>query len=99
MVVSLACNLDQLQEAFLERLRTEFDRAENDVGAAVSPAASAQLVLELRWVVVDEVAAFPVAVEHGTELGNDVGVSSCAIRTFHSSPVTCAECVRFDDPT
>lgn len=78
MVVSLSCNLDQLQEAFLERLGAEFDRAEDDVWAAVSSAASAKLVLELRWLVVDEVAALPVAVEHGTELGDDVGVPGCS---------------------
>lgn len=27
------------------------------------------------------------------------GLRAAAIRRFHSSPVTCAECVKFDDPT
>ena len=74
-MASLPCDLDQLQQSLLERLGPEFDRAEDDVGTGIGPAGPPQLLLESLWVVADEVAALPVAVEDRTELGDNVRVA------------------------
>ena len=77
MVAALARQLDQLQQPLLERVGPQLDRAEDDLWAGVGPAGRAPLLVELVGVVGDEVAALPVAVEHGGELGDDVGVAGC----------------------
>ncbi len=71
----LARQLEQLQQPFLERVRTQLDRAQNHVWAGVSPSGAGPLVVELGRVVGHEVAAGPVALEDRGELGDHVGVA------------------------
>ena len=93
----LAGQRDLLQQPLLERLGPHLDRAEHERRAR-SSAPAAVRSRELVGVVGDEVAALPVALEHGVDLVDDVGVARPETRTFHSRPVTWAEWVRFDEP-
>jgi hypothetical protein len=56
------------------------------------------MIEELRAIVRDEVVAAPIALEDGGDLVDQTAFRAREARTFHSSPLTCAECVRFDEP-
>ena len=71
----LAGDVDLLEQPLLEGRRAQLDRAEDDEGAVVGAAGAGLLLVELVGVVGDEVAGLPVAVEHGLELVDDVGVA------------------------
>src|SRR3546814_4475298 len=62
-------------QPLLEWRRAQLDGAEDDEGAAVGSAGAGLLLLELIGVVRNEVPSLPVAVEHGLELVDDVGVA------------------------
>ena len=75
VVALLAGDVDLLEQPLLEGRRAQLDRAEDDERAVVGAAGAALLLVELVGVVGDEVAGLPVAVEHGLELVDDVGVA------------------------
>ena len=75
VMTTLPREFDEFEQPFLERVRPQLDRAEDHVRAAVGAAGPLPLIVELVWVVGNEVAGLPVAVEHGAELGNDVRVA------------------------
>ena len=75
VVALLAGDVDLLEQPLLEGRRAQLDRTEDDEGAVVGSVVAALLLVELGGVVGDEVAGLPVAVEHGLELVDDVGVA------------------------
>ena len=87
---------DQLEQAFLEGTQLDVGEAEPDDVRRLSECGALR---ETRRVVGDEVASLPVRVEDRGDLRKRIGLRTPDTRTFHSSPVTCAEWVRLDEPT
>jgi hypothetical protein len=74
VVAALPRYLDEFEQPRLKRKRADFDRAQNHVRARVGPSGALLLRDELVYVVGDEVAVGPVAVEDRAELGEHVWV-------------------------
>ena len=75
VVTTGARQRDLFEQPLLERFEAKLDGTEDDDGPGVGAAGSFGLVVELFRVVGNEVAALPVALEDGLELGEDVGVA------------------------
>lgn len=75
VMASLPGHLDQLEQPVLEGVRSQLDRAQDHVRAGVGAPGARLLVLELLGVEWETVAAGPVALEHGAELGDHVGIA------------------------
>lgn len=63
-------------ESLLKGVRSELDRTQNDERSSIGPSCPTLLIVGFVRLVRHGVAAFPVAVEHGTELGDDIGIAS-----------------------
>ena len=87
---------DELEQSFLERTQLDVGQAEpNEIHRLCEFGARAKLV----GVVVDEIAAFPVRVEDCGYLRECIWVPHARQADVPFQPSTCAEWVRFDEPT
>ena len=94
MVTPRACERHLLEQAFLEGTKGDLDRAEREVGGPSRRGA----LRELARVERHEVAACQYVSKTASIFAITSGLRTPETRTFHSRPVTFAECVRFDEP-
>lgn len=77
MVPTLSCQRDLFEQALLERFWPKLDRTQEDGGSGRGPSRFGRKRL---GVIRDKIAAVPIALEHSSDLGDDVGIS----RTRHT---------------